>query len=452
MANEEAVALDSSWLGEEPLQMESDFSNDGVGEIPFGSIGDVEDWELMLPSTSDLVCSLYENHVFPMYEVVFKDMGFQLPFSEFPREMLRWTKLSPSHVHPNSYAFMRAFELLCDNLRLPASKYVLFSFFTVQRGTDWISFRQNQKMYEVFAGKVQSFKECFFLVRPRSATALDILFEAAKDGIQERRPFFPLCRSQDHFRYEPKNFEKMKDLGVYVNAAHKKIYAKKRRKNVQSLEHHIVGSGVGSSFGPVVDLEGEDPPEELVQESVKKQKVGTPSKQPVTPIRAFLIRSERGDFLQLPKVRSEPDQCGPHSTLFFYDSELRIIQNLGPAGRSKAIADGAIATMKALELAEEKASLEETLKKADLPREDEMEDTTVLRRADLVDTIGELEGSLVDVVKIGFDRAVAQLKVVNPDIDLNVEGIHPLSDVNDGVISPPPDPEEDNGHVDEAQA
>jgi hypothetical protein len=45
---------------------------------------------------------------------------------------------------------------------------------------------------------------------------------------------------------------------------------------------------------------------------------------------------------------------------------------------------------------------------------------------------------------------VAQLKVVNPDIELNIEGIHPLSEVKDGVITLPPDPEEENGHVDEA--
>ena len=99
-------------------------------------------------------------------------------------------------------------------------------------------------------------------------------------------------------------------------------------------------------------------------------------------------------------------------------------------------------------LAEEKVSLEEDLKKADLPREDEAEDMAVLRRADLVDKIGELEGSLVDAIKLGFDRAVAQLKVVNPGVDLNVEGIHPLSDVKDGVITPPPDLEEDIRHVD----
>ena len=48
---------------------------------------------------------------------------------------------------------------------------------------------------------------------------------------------------------------------------------------------------------------------------------------------------------------SEPDKCSPHSTIFLDDPELRIIQDLGPAGRSKAITDGVIATMKALEVA-----------------------------------------------------------------------------------------------------
>jgi hypothetical protein len=110
------------------------------------------------------------------------------------------------------------------------------------------------------------------------------------------------------------------------------------------------------------------------------------------------------------------------------------------------------ATESSRKLAEEKASLEEALKKADLPGEDEAEDLAVLRRAGLVDKIGELEGSLVDDVKLGFERAVAQLKVVNPGIELIVEGIHPLSEVEDGVITPPPDPEEDNGHADEDQA
>jgi len=50
-------------------------------------------------------------------------------------------------------------------------------------------------------------------------------------------------------------------------------------------------------------------------------------------------------------------------------------------------------------LAEEKASLEEALKKADLPGEEETEDTVGLRRADLLDRVGELEGSLASTVQ-----------------------------------------------------
>jgi hypothetical protein len=79
--------------------------------------------------------------------------------------------------------------------------------------------------------------------------------------------------------------------------------------------------------------------------------VETPSKEPATPIRVIPLRSESGDFLQLPKVWSEPDRCGPHSTLFLDNPELQVIHDLGPACQSKAITEGVIATMKALEVA-----------------------------------------------------------------------------------------------------
>ena len=84
-------------------------------------------------------------------------------------------------------------------------------------------------------------------------------------------------------------------------------------------------------------------------------------------------------------------------------------------------------------------AFEESLKKADLLGEDETEDIPVLKRAELVEKASMLEGSLVDAVKLGFDRAVAQLKVVNPSVDLCVKGVYHLSDVEDGVIKPPPD-------------
>jgi hypothetical protein len=56
----------------------------------------------------------------------------------------------------------------------------------------------------------------------------------------------------------------------------------------------------------VVDLDGEEPFEELVQDSAKRQRVRVPSEDPITPIKVIPVRSERGDFLQLPRVWSEP--------------------------------------------------------------------------------------------------------------------------------------------------
>jgi hypothetical protein len=63
-------------------------------------------------------------------------------------------------------------------------------------------------MFEIFARKVRSFKERFFLVRPKSEPDLDTLLGAVKDGVQEHHPLFHLCWSQDHFDYEPRDFSR----------------------------------------------------------------------------------------------------------------------------------------------------------------------------------------------------------------------------------------------------
>jgi hypothetical protein len=164
-------------------------------------------------------------------------------------------------------------------------------------------------------------------------------------------------------------------------------------------------------------------------------------------VRVDVLVRER-DALTAKVAALEEDQRSKRSVAEERDRQLASLKEL-LSGAQTALEQ---ATDSSRRLAEEKASLEEALKKADLLGEDEAEDLAVLRCAGLVDRIGELEGSLVDAVKLVFEWAVAQLKVVNPIIELNVEGIHPLSEVSDGVITPPPDPDEEDGHVDEAQA
>ncbi|GAU35622.1 hypothetical protein TSUD_30390 [Trifolium subterraneum] len=58
-------------------------------------------------------------------------------------------------------------------------------------------------------------------------------------------------------------------------------------------------------------------------------------------------------------------------------------------------------------------------------------------RAALVSRIFELEAQQLDEAKSSFDNAVAQLMVLNPSVDLVVEGASELKEVQDGVIVSP---------------
>jgi len=70
---------------------------------------------------------------------------------------------------------MKAFELVCRFLRLPATREL---FFTIQRGLDkdsgfnLVSFCQRQVLFEVFTSETMKFQKRFFLVRPQTEVVL----------------------------------------------------------------------------------------------------------------------------------------------------------------------------------------------------------------------------------------------------------------------------------------
>jgi len=178
---------------------------------------------------------------FPCFEVVFKNMGFRLPFSDFQRDVLRWTKLSPFQVRPNSYAFMRAFELVCQYLGVP-------SLLSNGEPLGYPS-RQNKKMFDLFARKLRSFKERFFLVKLRSEASFNTLLQTVEGESLVRRSFFPLCWSKDHFGYESKDFcRSVSSLTEEEGDACRKLWV-----FVQSFPREIKTDKCGN---PVMDAEG----------------------------------------------------------------------------------------------------------------------------------------------------------------------------------------------------
>ena len=63
---------------------------------------------------------------FYFYQVVFKFVGVRLPFSRFEKELLTEINIAPAQLYPNSWAFVKAFDILFgfSGVHLP-----LISFF-----------------------------------------------------------------------------------------------------------------------------------------------------------------------------------------------------------------------------------------------------------------------------------------------------------------------------------
>jgi len=55
---------------------------------------------------------------FYMYTCFFSDLHVSLPFDEFTMGILQALNVAPTQVHPNTWASLQAFRLLCDAMRL----------------------------------------------------------------------------------------------------------------------------------------------------------------------------------------------------------------------------------------------------------------------------------------------------------------------------------------------
>ncbi|RDX97495.1 hypothetical protein CR513_19733, partial [Mucuna pruriens] len=126
---------------------------------------------------------------FYLYDTLHSKLGIKLPFTHFEQAILQVLNVAPSQLHPNSWAFVRAFELLCEDLGKAPTLGVFFWLFTVKK-TDkvgWTSLcsRPKRKLFKPFLESYNSFKTRFFKVTP-SDSGPNLLVDCAG------RPFFPL--------------------------------------------------------------------------------------------------------------------------------------------------------------------------------------------------------------------------------------------------------------------
>ncbi|GAU19533.1 hypothetical protein TSUD_303460 [Trifolium subterraneum] len=237
MADEEVqwkipVEDNIDWVVDDPRTTPSKFEFEE--HFPEDLFTEIEDpghanWEVRIPGARQRICSSFKNGGFPVYQIIFEHMGLRLPFSDLEVAVFNHLELCPSQLHPNSLAFIRAFEIVVAYLQLAPTVPLFFHIFGIQRSrprgnvTDkcgWVSLKQHKKYFEIFEESLRGFKDKWFVVRPITFVGWKTIIvrgpklddegrvEHRDDGehIEVDCERFPFCWSMKHYAREAKSF------------------------------------------------------------------------------------------------------------------------------------------------------------------------------------------------------------------------------------------------------
>ena len=127
-----------------------------------------------------------------IYSTLFRRLGFRLPLTPFERTVLTEVNVAPAQLHPNSWAFVKAFAILCCSLSLTPSVDVFLYFFEVKDPGKklWVSFNgvAGRVLLTLFQQSYKGFKKNIFKVRSnrRDPSLLDgfLLYWTEKPNLQ----------------------------------------------------------------------------------------------------------------------------------------------------------------------------------------------------------------------------------------------------------------------------
>jgi len=122
-------------------------------------------------SAMDCVCHGQEGaneKFFYMYMCHFSQLHVRLPLDDFTMGVLRALNVAPTQLHPNSWAYMQAFRVLCQSLYLQSSPRAFLYFYDTRprQRTTWLSLvsRPSISRLDVFSQSFKHFKDRYFKV------------------------------------------------------------------------------------------------------------------------------------------------------------------------------------------------------------------------------------------------------------------------------------------------
>jgi hypothetical protein len=111
-----------------------------------------------------------EPAFFYMYTRFIEDFHLYFPFTEFQTSMLRVLNVALTQLSPNSWSFIKAFELVCFGLDISEpSVAVFFSFYHIKslfpNSAVSLSAQPNMGLFSLYSSNYKNYKDAFVRVR-----------------------------------------------------------------------------------------------------------------------------------------------------------------------------------------------------------------------------------------------------------------------------------------------
>jgi hypothetical protein len=151
------------------------YSQDSVetlrGAIKFSGSGKECDVIVEPVGGEDLVTIVNPDppHYFLMYGVVVQTFNLWFPFTQFEISLLQTLNVAPIQLHPNSWGFAKAYQIVCLALGITPSIGVFFSFYHLK---SFIPGRlvslcalPNRTLFALYANNFKNYQDSFYRIR-----------------------------------------------------------------------------------------------------------------------------------------------------------------------------------------------------------------------------------------------------------------------------------------------
>src|ERR1044072_5036233 len=110
-----------------------------------------------------------DSEWFYFYVGVIEEFSIQFPLSDFETDILRTMNIDPSQLRPNSWGFIRAFEVICQALMIAPIVGLFFSFFEIKNADlgSWVAISgiPKRSFLQAYTSNFKGYKERFLRVK-----------------------------------------------------------------------------------------------------------------------------------------------------------------------------------------------------------------------------------------------------------------------------------------------